>query len=103
MGKISMNLVKTLKLTNVLVLSLILDNNEIDFNVAIEKMQSFIRTKGALQIGPLIQYTNTCINNDNEIKIEIKMMLQCNKFVHNVEFPYKMESVIRVTDCMYCR
>lgn len=31
------------------------------------------------------------------------MMLQCNNFIHSVEPPYSMESVIRVPNAMYCR
>ena len=30
-------------------------------------------------------------------------MLQCNNFIHNVEQPYYMESVIRVPNALYCR
>ena len=35
--------------------------------------------------------------------MEIILMLQCNNFIHKLEEPYGMDSVIRVTDCMYCR
>lgn len=35
--------------------------------------------------------------------MEIILMLQCNHFINSVEKPYSMESVLRVTDCMYCR
>lgn len=30
-------------------------------------------------------------------------MLQCNNYIHNVEQPYSMESVVRVPNALYCR
>ena len=94
---------KVLKLTNVLKYKVLLDDESFDLNVAIEQMQSYIRAKGAMQIGPLIQYTRTFINGNNELDMEIVMMLQCNNYIHSVEQPYSMESVIRVPNALYCR
>lgn len=66
-------------------------------------MQSYIRAKGALQVGPLIQYTRAFVNEHQEMDMEIVMMLQCNNYIHSVEQPYSMEAVIRVPDALYCR
>lgn len=103
MSKLQFSENKTLKLTNVLKYKILLDEEDFDFNVAIEQMQSYIKTKGAMQIGPLIQYTRTFINENNELDMEIIMMLQCNNYIHSVEQPYSVESVIRVPNTMYCR
>lgn len=103
MNKFQFNGNKVLKLTNVLKYKILLNDETFDFNVAIEQMQSYIRTKGALQIGPLIQYTRTFLNENNELDMEIIMMLQCNNYIHSVEPPYSMESVIRVPNALYCR
>ncbi len=103
MSKLQFNENKTLKLTNVLKYKILLDEENFDFNVAIEQMQSYIKTKGAMQIGPLIQYTRTFLNENNELDMEIIMMLQCNNYIHSVEQPYSMESVIRVPNALYCR
>lgn len=103
MSKLQFNENKTLKLTNVLKYKILLDEEKFDFNVAIEQMQSYIKTKGAMQIGPLIQYTRTFLNENNELDMEIIMMLQCNNYIHSVEQPYSMESVIRVPNALYCR
>lgn len=103
MNKLQFHTNKTLKLTNVLKYKLLIGNEEFDFNIAMQQMQSYIKVKGATQIGPLIQYTGKFINESGEIDIEIVMMLQCNNFIHNVEAPYSMESVIRVPDALYCR
>ena len=94
---------KVLKLTNVLKYKILLDDESFDFNVAIEQMQSYIRAKGAMQVGPLIQYTQTFLNENGELDMEIVMMLQCNNYIHSVELPYSMESVVRVPNVLYCR
>lgn len=79
-----------------------LEEEDIDFSLIVEKMQSYIKVKGAMQIGPLIQYTKPFVNDDEELDMEINLLLQCNNFIHSVEKPYRMESVLRVQDCMYC-
>lgn len=103
MKKIITNESKTIKLINVLKYKCTLHEKNFDFNIAIEKMKSYIKVKGATQIGPLIQYTRPFVNEAQEYQVEIILMLQCNNFIHSVEEPYSMESVLRVTDCMYCR
>ncbi len=101
MKKISISPSKTLKLSNVLIMRCRLQED--DFDISIEQMQSFIRTKGAVQIGPLIQYMNSYINEAGEMEIDIRLILQCNHHIHSVEQPYTMESMIRIPNCMYCR
>lgn len=103
MNKLQYRENKTLKLSNVLKYKILLDDKDFDFFAAIEQMQSYIKTKGAMQIGPLIQYTKTSMSENNTVDVEIIMMLQCNNYIHNVEQPYSMESVIRVPEAMYCR
>ena len=103
MGKLQFHESKVLKLTNVLKYKVLLNTKDFDFNVAIQQMQSYIKTKGAVQVGPLIQYTRTFLNESNELDIEIIMMLQSNNFISNVEQPYSMESVIRIPNALYCR
>lgn len=54
MSKLQYNNNRTLKLTNVLKYKIIISDDNFDFNASIEQMQSYIKTKGAMQIGPLI-------------------------------------------------
>lgn len=102
MPKLLFNQNKILKLQNVLIEKIMLENEDIDFSLIVEKMQSYIKVKGAIQIGPLIQYTKPFVNDEEELDMEINLLLQCNNFIHNVEKPYRMESIIRVQNCMYC-
>ena len=94
---------KVIKLQNVLYVKV--DCKSIDENLEskIVQMKNCIKVKGATQIGPLIQYSRVYMNDNNELDMEIILMLQCNNYIHNVEPPYSMESVIRVPNCMYCR
>lgn len=103
MSKLQYNPNKILKLQNVLISKMNLEDENVDFNMIVEKMQSYIKVKGATQIGPLIQQTKTFVNDAEELDVEINFILQCNNYIHNVESPYRMESVLRIPDCMYCR
>lgn len=103
MSKLQFNMNKTIKLQNVFIGKIELENEDMDFNIIVEKMQSYIKVKGATQIGPLIQHTRTFVNDNEELDMEINLMLQCNNYIHSVEKPYSIESIIRVPDCMYCR
>lgn len=94
---------KILKLTNVLKYKMLINEEDFDFDIAVQQMQSYIKAKGAIQVGPLIQYTRSFVNDNNEIDVEIVLLLQCNNYIHSVEQPYFMESVIRVPNSMYCR
>lgn len=101
-NSITINQSKTLKLSNVLVCKIDIKNNE-DLNNIIIKMENYIKSKGAMPIGPLIQKTSYSINEEGQLDIQLFFMRQSNNFIHNVEEPYKMESVIRVRNCMYAR
>lgn len=103
MEKLQLSNNKTLKLTNVLKCKINLADEDMRIDTQVERMQSYIRTKGAVQIGPLIQYTNSYVNENGEMDIDMVFMLQCNNYIYSVEQPYQMESVLRVPDCMYVR
>ncbi len=103
MSKLKCNQNKIIKLQNVLINKISLEDEDMDFNIIVEKMQSYIKVKGAMQIGPLIQHTKPFVNNEEELDMEIKLLLQCNNYIYSVEKPYMMESVIRVPNCIYCR
>ena len=95
---------KTLKLQNVIVLRLDLESDDQNlFDSEINKISTYIQTHGANQIGPLIQYSKVELDENNEPDINMQFMLQANNFIHNVEQPYRMESLLRVKNCLYAR
>ena len=60
---------KTLKLTNVLIKTLIEEDFE-NFEKSVEQMEDYIKSKGYQPLGPLIQYTTTKVN-ENVTKLGI--------------------------------
>ena len=103
MSKLQFSRDKTLKLRNILISMIDPDGGSQGINATIGKMQSYIKVRGATQIGPLVHHTKYFLNDNEELDMEISMILQCNKFIHSVEKPYIMEATLRIPNCMYCR
>lgn len=103
MQKLLLNENKVLKLTNVLFNMCDINSEESSLDVQLEQMQSYIKVKGAMQIGPLIQYIEPKLNEQGELEVEMSFLLQCSQPIHKVEAPYKMQPVLRVPNCIYCR
>lgn len=100
--KIEVNLNKTLKLTNALMNTVKIEGN-INFDLIIQQMDNYIKSKGFLPIGPLIQKTMYKENEENQFDVYVTFIRQSNNFIHTVAEPYKMEAVLRVKNCMYAR
>ena len=96
---------RTLKLTNVLMYKLLLNEIEVynDLDSVVEKMQNYINIKGSVQVGPLIQNMSFVSDENGNVSNVLTIMLQSSNYINNVEFPYSMESIIRIKDAMYCR
>ena len=102
MNRISLHENKVLKLQNVVSLGMNMEEN-VNIDLLIDKMDTYIQTHGAKQIGPLIQATSFEIKDDGAVDIKMQFMLQTDNFIHNVEPPYKMDSILRVKNCLYAR
>ena len=63
MAKMTINQNKVLKLQNVLICKMNIEDENSDFNLIVNKMQSYIKVKGAAQVGPLVQQTKTFVND----------------------------------------
>lgn len=103
MNKLTISQNKTLKLINVLKHKNLFQNGNSDMSALIDQMNSYIRVNGAMQIGPLIQYLKSDIDETGKMTMECQIMLQCNHPLTHVMFPYSMENIILVPNCMYCR
>jgi uncharacterized protein YecE (DUF72 family) len=104
--KIEIHNSKTLKLTNALVqtFSKEEDFEQLeDFEKLIEQMDLHIRQKGAQPIGPLVQKMELSVDDDGAPKMLITFIRQADNFIHHVDAPYSMGSVIRETNCLYTR
>lgn len=105
MNEIIISEKKNLKLQNVLSVQVDLSSQDAPnlFDTEIKKMNTYIQTHGARQIGPLVQYSGVEMNEENELDIHMQFMLQSDTFIHNVEVPYHMDSLLRVKNCLYAR
>lgn len=100
MNEITISNNKTLKLTNALSLEVNMSETQ-DMSAVVLKMENYLKTKGAMPIGPLIQKTVYNVSEQGELDIHVIFIRQSNNFIHNVEEPYKMDSQLRIQNCMY--
>jgi len=94
---------KTLKLQNVLVRETLSVDEMEEIQKNLIMMENYIKSKGSMPIGPLVQYSSPGITESGQMFINTKYLRQCNTYINKVEKPYIMESVIRVPDCLYVR
>ncbi|MBR2674075.1 MAG: hypothetical protein IKE52_01265 [Mogibacterium sp.] len=109
--KIDIQKSKSLRLDNVLMKDIIniteadtgvQEEDDFSLGFEVEKMDNEIRTKGANQIGPLIQYSGASGDGD-ALAIKVTLMLQADRYINNIRAPYRMESVVQAKNCMYTR
>ena len=103
---------KSLILENVLINSIVdtlAFNGENDkyetpmsLDIEVEKMINEIKVKGANKIGPVIQYSGL-LKKGGDFEVNVELMLQADRFINNLQPPYKMEPCIKVKECMYTR
>ncbi|ASW42223.1 hypothetical protein [Clostridium isatidis] len=93
---------KTLKLNNVLIRE-VSENELIDIERISYMMDSYIKSKGASTIGPMINYSGIETDENGEAKIKMKLMVQLKNSIYKVEKPYSIKPQIRVTNCLFAR
>ena len=102
MNKIDLNFNKTLKLTNAIIAEMQEQKFE-NLDLVIERMENFIKARGFVPIGPLIQYSSTKLDENGELDIVIKFIRQSSGFINHTDPPYKCVPILRIKDCMYVR
>lgn len=102
MSKLSLSTNKILKLSNVIIIKIDKENFE-NIELTVDKIEQYIKIKGAKPVGPLIQYISTDITEDGMAESNLLMMRQCDRYINHVEQPYTIESIIRIKNCMYVR
>lgn len=94
---------KTLKLTNVVIYEAVNVGSEENENldVVVARIDNYIKSKGAIPIGPLIQKVAYTLTDEGQLDVKAYLLRQANNFIHNIDQPYRIESVVRVSDCIY--
>ena len=89
---------KTLKLTNVI--SRRIQPEELgNMQIVLTQMQNFIRSNGAMPIGPIIQGVRVPAGPKSQP--EIYLLQQANQLIPRMEPGYTMDAVLRVRNCLY--
>jgi hypothetical protein len=100
--KITVRENKTLKLNNVLIRE-VSQNEIIDINKVAYMMESYIKSKGNGIVGPMINYSTMEMGENGQPKIILKLMVQLNNPIHNIEKPYEIKTQIRIPNCLFAR
>lgn len=98
MSKLIFSENKTLKLINVIKRTVIKSNNNLNFDVIVEQMHSFILAHKSKPIGPLILYVEW---NNNEIRLSF--LSQCDSEIICDKPPYETMGEVVISNAMYCR
>lgn len=104
MGKLQVLYNKSLKLTNACIREILSEDLEDLANLEniVIQMENYIRAKGALPIGPVIQAMQV-VTDHGESDIRLQLIRQTNTFLKNLEQPYSMQSVLRCKNCLFVR
>ena len=93
---------KILKLNNVLIRE-VNQNEFIDINKITYMMDSYIKSKGNSTVGPMINYTVADGDENGQVKLVLKLMLQLKNPIYSIEKPYEFKSQIRIKNCLFAR
>ncbi len=100
--KITVKENKILKLSNVLMREV--SQNEIkDINKAIYMMESYVKAKGNSIVGPMTNYTVATTDENGQLKMTLKLIMQLKNVINNIEKPYEFKPQLRVTNCLFAR
>lgn len=91
---------KTLKLTNVLSRTIRPEEMQ-NLALIVTQMQNYIKSKGAMPIGPLIQYMSMEKDADGNTQPVIRLLNQANQLIPRLDPQYHMDAVLRVRNCLY--
>ena len=89
---------KTLKLTNVLIRTVALEEMP-NMPIILTQMENFIKSNGAQPIGPWVRAVKA--GTGPEHMPEVCMIRQATQMITNMEPGYHMDPVLRVKNCLY--
>ncbi len=103
MKKITFSPDKSMRLNNVIGFEAQVDNPKFDMEMMLLKMQSYVKTRGTNQVGPLVQHMRLNTTEQGSIQVREEFLFQCSDFISDPEPPfYSLESVA-VKNAMYSR
>ena len=103
MRKITFSLDKSMRLNNVIGFEAQVDNPKFDMEMMLLKMQSYVKTRGTNQVGPLVQHMRLNATEQGTIRVQEEFLFQCSDFISNPEPPFYSKESIAVRNAMYSR
>ncbi len=91
---------KTLKLTNVLSRQIQPEEMQ-NLHLVVTQMQNYIKSHGAMPVGPLIQYADIPTGSNSSQQPKLYILSQANQMLTHLEPQYHMDSLLRVKNCLY--
>lgn len=101
MEKIPISLNKTLKLKNACIYRVVDEDLE-NIERTIYQLDNYIRSKGALPVGPIVQCVQVLMRKESPI-VELQLIRQVNTYIEDVEPPYAMQETLCCPNCIFCR
>ena len=98
MNEILVSESKTLKLTNVLSRR-IMPEEFPNSNLIVTQMESFVRSRGAQPMGPLVQHI--LVTKEPKPEAQMYLLRQANQMIARLDPQYHMDAVLRVKNCLY--
>ena len=102
MSKLQVAYNKTLKLQNPCIREVSVDELE-DLEKVVYQMKNYMKSKGVVPVGPMIQCTTVFVTEAQETEIKIELILQADKYLQKLESQYKMLPQLRVANCLFTR
>ena len=79
------------------------ENEFMEINKIAYMMDSYIKSKGNSSVGPMINYSAAQNNEQGQVKIKLKIMIQLKNPIHSIDNPYEFQSQIQVPRCLFAR
>lgn len=102
MGKLDVHYNKTLKLSNVCIRELTEQDIE-NIDQLVYQQENYIKSKGALPIGPLVQCTEKTLDTNGEFHLKISIIRQSSTLISRCEAPYQTQALLRIKNCLFLR
>lgn len=66
-------------------------------------MESYIKSKGNSNVGPMINYSGIETGEDGQFKAKMKIMVQLKTSIHNIDAPYELKTQLKISNCLFAR
>lgn len=66
-------------------------------------MQSYIKSHGKAIVGPLVNHSYSVVDNDGNMRINIRLIMQLDSPLHILDEVYKFKKQLKIDNCLFAR